>query len=357
MDPNSLLNPRFNTRAVSLEPTADEAAKQAASTGVYWIGQDGNVWFKTSSGTKNMGKPTNVHPYGFDSEMFSASATRIADPLAPNNTNSTNVQYTDGGGIVYPDLSGAIAMLEQNIKELDPIYQAKIKKAIENYNIAEKERQAAYDSTKAASDASGVTNDQTVLQDRNAINKNARMAQEDILSILGALGMTGSTTQKAIGSIADKSNEGLNTSNYQYGKNKQNILQSWNDYVGQDANQRKQLVDAREYEKAQAGIEKASAEKDYLSQIASNKVNMGQFDTSDILARMAGAGKQIAELSNVPRTYTGEKATYKAPAISALLGQNMARFDVKTNKGPTRSAPKLIKVNEQTANGDKYGLM
>src|SRR4051812_6144389 len=54
-----------------------------ASGNVYWIGQDGNVWFKSASGTQNMGKPINASDGGFDTAKLSAAATRIADPVNP----------------------------------------------------------------------------------------------------------------------------------------------------------------------------------------------------------------------------------------------------------------------------------
>lgn len=48
---------------------------------VYWIGQDGNVWFKDASGTRNVGKPINITDGGFDAEMLSAESTQIDDPV------------------------------------------------------------------------------------------------------------------------------------------------------------------------------------------------------------------------------------------------------------------------------------
>lgn len=353
MDPNLLLQqtltPNFMNRSYASTPQP-EPTKPASSSnnnlvgpdgklGVFWVGQDDNIWVRDNNGViKNIGKNGTVDVSNY---------RQVDDWNQLNPPEPTNE---------YPDLSGAIALLEENIKGLDPIYQAEVKRAIEDYNTANAERLSAFNKTKQASDETAVTNDQTVLNSRNAINKNARIASEDILSILGALGMTGSTTNKALGTIADRSNENMNSSNYEYGKNKQNILQSWNDYVAQDKNQQKQLADQREYNKAQAGIKKASSMKDYLTQIAANKINMGQ-GIGDINSKVAEANRQIADLSGVKKTYTGVTPTYTAPAISQLLGQNMSRFDIKAANPNKPSKPKLVKVNEQTGSGDKYGLI
>lgn len=315
--------------------------------GVFWVGTDNNIWTRD-----NQGKTVNMGPNG---SVDVSQWRQVADWNTGGAGDSNKATAGSGGGVSYPDLSGAINMLRQNIDALDPVYQADVKKAIQAYDTANNERQSAYKKAQAANDSSITSNDQSVLQSRNAINKNTRTSSENILSILGALGMTGSTTKKALGTIVDKSNEGLNSTNYDYGKNKQSILQSWNDYVNEDANQQKQIEDAKAYNIAQAGISKNMAKKDYLAQIASNKINMGQ-GTDDILGEMAGVNKEIAALSNVPKTYTGVTPTYTAPSISSLLGQNLARFDVVAGTGAKKTAPRLIKVNEQTPSGDKYGI-
>lgn len=284
---------------------------------------------------------------------YPQDGTALADGSAAAGTAGA---AGSGGGVEYPDLSGAIALLMQNLGLYDPLYEKSVARADEDYKIAENERLANFNSAKQASDTSAIDNDSSVLQSRNAINKNARLSAEQVMSILGALGMGGSTRVKALSSIADKSNTNMNEANYGYGKNKQSILQSWNDFINKDKNQQKQIVDAREYAKAQAGIARDTGKKDILTQIAGNKIQMGQ-GTDNETNQIAGLNQNITNLSGVPRTYTGETPTYSAPAISSLLGQNMARFDVSAGQNNKKSAPKLIKVNEQSGKDNKYGLV
>jgi len=337
--------------------TAKTVAKPAAKTttsslagpdgkyGVFWVGQNGNVYTKD-----NKGVTTNRGPANKDADM--SKWRQIADWNKAETPPPVN-----NGGTVYPDLSGAIEILRQNISALDPIYQKQVAQAIQDYDIAQNERKTAYAKAQTDSENTGVKNDQTVLNSRNAINKNARMSSEDILSILGALGMTGSTTGKALGTIADKSNEDMNTANYGYGQNKQSILQSWNDYVNADKNQQTQLEDSKNYNIAQAGITRATGKKDLLGQIAADQISSGKFNTNDILGEITGANNEIANLSGVNKAYTGVTPVYTAPAISTLLGQNLARFDVTAGSGASKTPAKLVKVNEQTPTGDKYGLV
>ena len=175
--------------------------------------------------------------------------------------------------------------------------------------------------------------------------------------------MGGSTTNKALTTIADKSNDDSNTANYSYGKNKQGILQAWNDYVGQDENQKLQLNDQKTFNIAQAGIQRDTAKKDYLTQIASNEVNSGIGNGTGVLGEIAGLNRNIGELSNVKNTYTGATPVYKAPEIGSILGPNLPSYSVATGDGTGANplAPRIVKVNPQ--NGDdptnektKYGI-
>lgn len=362
MNPNSLFTPSFmnKTYAPTAKSTPAAKAPVAGNTSAYNASVATPVIYKAQQavldGTMTQEALNNIYQqYNVPYPMRLNVAVEVANA---NNGTGADTPVGGGGGTVYPDLSGAIDLLRQNISALDPIYQADVANAIKSYDVSQNERKSNYDKSKVASDASGVSNDQTVLNSRNAINKNARMSSEDILSILGALGMNGSTTTKALGTVADKSNENMNSTNYDYGKNKQSILQSWNDFVNADANQGKQIEDTKNYAVAQAGITRDTGKKNYLGQIASNKIAMGNFNTSDILGEMAGINSNIASLTNVPKAYTGVTPTYTAPAISTILGQNLAKFDVAAgDKGVKKAAPKLIKVNEQTPTGDKYGLV
>lgn len=319
-----------------------------------------------------MGKGIGAGARGFDAQLGSSDSFRqISDPNPGKSGGGGGGVTTQapagggggGGGVSYPDLSGAIKILRENIAALDPIYAASVANAENAYQTANNERIGKFNTTKNQSDESNLNNDQTVLTSRNAIGKNLRGSSDNILSILGSLGMSGSTSNKALNAIAEKSNDDSNTANYSYGKNKQSILQAWNDYVNQDATQQLQLNDQKNYNIAQAGISRDTAKKDYLTQIATNEVNGGIGDGTSVLGEIAGLNKNIGELSNIKNTYTGVTPTYKAPDIGTILGPNLPSYSVATTDGQVENplAPKIVKVNPQ--NGDdptkdktKYGI-
>lgn len=360
--------------AATQKKTSTSAAKSTVGSdglnGVYWVGSDGNIYAKDNAGkVTNFGKGLGVAQNGFDAAGGSSESFRKIDDPNPGKasggggggaTAAAAPGGGGGGGISYPDLSGAIAILRSNIAGLDPIYNSSVANAESAYTTANNERISKFNSTKDQSDQSGISNDQTVLTSRNSIGKNTRASADSIASILGSLGMGGSTTNKALSTIADKSNDDSNTANYTYGKNKQSILQAWNDYVNQDANQQAQLTDQKNYGIAQAGIARATAKKDYLSQIATNEVNGGTGDGTDVLGDIAGLNTEIGNLSKVNNTYTGVTPTYKAPDIGTILGPNLPSYSVTPGTATNPLAPKIVKVNPQsdddTTTKDKYGI-
>lgn len=76
---------------------------------VYWIGQDGNVWFKGESGTRNAGKLITDYGNGFNAADISAQGERIDDPLAPQN------RETAGGSTAAADQASALSQIDDQI--------------------------------------------------------------------------------------------------------------------------------------------------------------------------------------------------------------------------------------------------
>ncbi len=96
----------------STEGTA--VASVGAPTSTYWVGADGNVWFASSSGVQNMGKPINTWDKGFDAELGSAESTFQSDPNAPPETtnNTTNLITSQEQTKIIMDLLVKVTSLE-----------------------------------------------------------------------------------------------------------------------------------------------------------------------------------------------------------------------------------------------------
>lgn len=125
--------------------------------GVYWVGADGNAWYKGDNGqVSNMGKYLGGNDSGFDSNRISQLATRIDDPNAPAKVLG---DATGGGAPAqssapqYPALnSGAVHNTQRAIDQipdlLDAALQAegqKYKNTLSGYNASETAQRGTYD--------------------------------------------------------------------------------------------------------------------------------------------------------------------------------------------------------------------
>jgi len=140
---------------------------------VYWIGTDGNVWFKSKSGVKNMGKPNIAQNDGFDAPGGSAVATRIADPNPGGGSTLGSSTSSGGGGgaaeeadpdialrkqlreqimgrgddinSIYEALFGDLdKLLRARVKELEEQYGGQLKEAGEQYTTAIPQIETSY---------------------------------------------------------------------------------------------------------------------------------------------------------------------------------------------------------------------
>jgi len=100
---------------------------------VYWIGQDGNIWYKDSGGTRNMGPAgasvTQANATGFNDPWADVSetpvhfaATQIADPMVQQAAATAPSNPT---GVTKPVLNrAAVDNTQRSIDQIAPLLQA-----------------------------------------------------------------------------------------------------------------------------------------------------------------------------------------------------------------------------------------
>ncbi len=134
---------------------------------VYWIGQDGNIWYKDANGTMNKGGAGGVtrpdatgfyDPHADPGENPSRiNATQIADPLAPKAANNT------GGGAAAPakvfNQAGA-NNTQRTIDQIPGLLQAALAAEATSYGNTTSGFDAAQKTQQGQHDAGIVTNQQ-----------------------------------------------------------------------------------------------------------------------------------------------------------------------------------------------------
>jgi hypothetical protein len=168
---------------------------------VYWIGSDGNVWFKGATGAvQNVGAPIKAGANGFDSAMLSAEATQIADPNPPKTEYTpppTNTTSTSGG-LTAAQIAANLAGRENTQKAIDSL-DTEQNVGYKNIDDTAAGIKTTYDNetTKNTQDY----NDSTVTNNTN-LQKNkqnallaasqGRRGLRGVLASMGALGGDGS---------------------------------------------------------------------------------------------------------------------------------------------------------------------
>lgn len=95
---------------------------------VFWIGTDGNVWFKDASGTRNVGRPIKIYENGFDAQLLSAESDQIQDPNPGGATLGATTESTGGGSAQADPDAGQRTTLKNRISgragEINSAYDA-----------------------------------------------------------------------------------------------------------------------------------------------------------------------------------------------------------------------------------------
>lgn len=124
---------------------------------VYWIGQDGNVWFKSSGGVKNMGAASSAQDNGFDARLGSAVADRIADPNAPS-APSVSSGGGGGGGTGKVLNSAGIENTQRTIDEIPGLLEAALRAERNRYRNTVGEFNEQEQGQKKTHEGSTITN-------------------------------------------------------------------------------------------------------------------------------------------------------------------------------------------------------
>lgn len=121
--------------------------------GVYWIGQDGNVWASNGGVATNYGKPIKTGANGAEAELGSVAGFQIADPN-PGGDGGGGGFYGDGGGGEDAAQRDAFkAKISQRGGQIDAIYQALFGDLDKLIRSRSKELESQYgDQLKSAAD-------------------------------------------------------------------------------------------------------------------------------------------------------------------------------------------------------------
>lgn len=338
-----------------------------SSKGVYWVGQDGNVWFKRGGVTTNMGKYQSGGAGNFSSANGSMMATRIDDPnpqgggqtLAATDTNSS---FGGGGGGSSAPVkkldSEQLASLDSLLGSFETIRDRAEKKARIKRNTSLQEKEDEREREEGKYESGKVSTLQDFAEAKTDTDVNTRNTLENLISSLSTLGLGGSRALTR--QILDAANMSNRKANATQAKNSQELDASWNEF---------DIANEQDVDKIndQFGYDVGEAERSYLQDKQDTLYKKADVynavdDTSGrskYMKKARGLDKMISEADFINPAYTGEARAIETPEL-ANYTQDIAKYDTTAISGadagvtpvtagntPGNIAVKAIAVNDK----------
>lgn len=311
-------------------PARRPAAPQSGN-GVFWLGEDGNVWVKGGQGTHSAGRwDGNTADY-----WMSRGFSHIANPnrsagVATAGGERGGYGYFGGGGGGY---SAPAKKLDQDqinsLNGLLGVYDAKRntqrEKARLTHDAHVNEKQEERTKEKKKYDGKKLSTMQDFGMAKNDTDINTRNTLEGLISSLSTMGVGGSRAlARRILSSANRSNRQANAT---YAKNSQALDTAWNEFDAANRNDLAKIEDQYKYDLAEADKEWGQNRQNTLYKMAdvyNAADNHGE--RTRLMNEGNGLNGYISNARFVNPQYTGKLNVMAAPELSSY-SQDIAKYD------------------------------
>ena len=319
-------------------PTPAPAPKPAAQNQLYWVGSDGNVWFRDSTGkVSNQGTPIDLMDNGFNSSMFSAEATRINDPN-PGRVSTTDMTYGSSGGSsapTYKDTTAARNATQVSIDSLGTVLNNALTGAdgeynsvIDAYNSEDAENLTKY---KGDVEKNEISRDEGTQASLLSAARGSRGLYSTLAS-LGALGGTGRTLANR--AISTEANAELGEGEKSFETNVSNLFNSRSALEKQEKQRRLDAEKIKTDAKQSAEFDYYKGNQDLAKEMAGLWTDAGNTaEAGNWLNRSSTYTPEMAKRTKVtPGQYAKTPLAYSAPEMSKYLGgQSSTAVNVAAN--------------------------
>lgn len=314
----------------------------AGSSGVFWIGADGNGYVKGPNGVQNYGKVSASSANGFEGALGSVQAKQINDPNPPQQSNtpndtgggygSNNVSAGNGGvgggaasiaGPVYADKSNDIALQNAGLGAVDSQTQG----AIDKINASLAAVLGGYDAetganTKNYSDQSNNNQNQLQTGKQTAL-VNAANGRRGLLGTLGSIGgLSEDSMRLANDAVQHGANEDLSGAGQTYASNQSGLDTAFNTYSAADKSRRDRANNAAADDSQNARNSGANAKQTFYTNLSNDYAAQGDKANSSKYSGMAASLYPEIAATNVPaRTIAPETAAYTPSTLASYLAK------------------------------------
>jgi hypothetical protein len=210
------------------------------SNAAYWIGQDGNIWLKDASGTRNVGPATGstgltdtgfYDPWASEGESpLLINATRIDDPMVQKTTDTSGTGLSASDAAAY-DLG--ISNLQAGLGRLDPQKATGLQNINQSLDSSLQQLLQGRNQAESTMGQTKTRAGQDYLIGKNTINAYAGAGLQGLRRLMGSRGAGGGSayTQAAPGAVAREATMQRNDLGRTYGQNMQDVDTGWNNYL------------------------------------------------------------------------------------------------------------------------------
>lgn len=300
---------------------------------VYWVGANGNIYLKSSAGVQSLGSAQGtgalVAAPGSTMKLGGTTATRIADPNPPRQTNTGNTYTAPSGGgggsvaaaPVLPDKSNDIALQLAGLSAVDQQFNTGISTIDRSLgNII-----GGYD---AEATANTTDYQRSVDQNQNNLQKNRQTALVNAaqgragltgtLASLGALNGSGLVLRDR--AVQKGANDDLAGADNTFGTNQSALDTSINTFKRQDEQRRKDANVAAQNAKLTVENNAAQNRLQAYKELANDYSEMGNGGEA---ARYTALASQLfptlarTSVPNIP--LTAQAAAYTPASLASYI--------------------------------------
>lgn len=308
----------------------------------YWIGQDGNVWFKSADGTRNAGKLIKDYGNGFDAELLSAESQRIDDPVAQQ------APVGSGGSTTKKVLNGAaVGATQQAIDSLGTELDTGYKNIDDSYNSLTGKYDKERSNTKEDFDESTVTNTQNL--QRNKQNSLVSAAQglrglRGVLSSIGALG--GDGAKLANQAVTTGANQDIGGAVETAATNSRSLDKAWDRFDEEDQDRRREAETAKINQRTALEGSIAGKRQNFYQKMAELYGDVEDTGNATRFLDMAGGlNNEIASKTRVASTpFTAKAAAYTPGDLDSYLA-GAGDMTVEVRDGGVTAGPSTLNAN------------
>lgn len=312
---------------------------------VYWIGQDGNVWYKDVSAgtTTNMGTPQQAQVWNLGLN----GAKEIADPVASGGSTLGASTFGSGSGTTAKVLDTAqLTSLDSLIQSLAALKDQAIEKARIKKDTSLREKQEEKEREEGKYKGKKLSTLQDFAGAKTDTDLNTRNTLENLMSSLSTLGLGGSRALTR--QILDAANMSNRKANATQATNNMGLDSAWGEFEAANENDIKKIQDQYGYDEGEATRKYYQDKQNALYKKADVYNAADKTAERDAIMNEGNSlNSMITGAAFMNPSYTGEKRAMATPELADYT-QDIAKYDTTGIKGA--NAPEMTPVTSDGMN-------